>query len=214
MMSAVLIARLGQAVTTVARHAVPLGGLFGLDWHPAVALVVYWLESVLLVLGTAGLCALMARRTRDSEVDKAGIRPRDVLLFHLGSLFVFGGFLGGVLVILIGNGHVDGPIDVAQLREGALAMLAVVVAGVLIDLWRFDDFTVDDIRARVDGCLARWGLFWMLGFFGTILMAVSGRPAMFLGFFGVLKVMFETWGKVARALGWRSVKERPTQAAR
>jgi len=201
-------------MATVARHAVPLGGLFGRDWHPVVAIVVYWLESVLLALATAGLCALMMRRTRSSEVDKAGIHPRDVLIFHLGSLLVFGGFLAGVLIILIGNGHVEGPIDVRQVREGALAMLAVVAAGLVIDLWRFEAFTVDEVRARVDACTARWGLFWLLGFFGTILMAVTGRPAIFLGFFGVLKITLESWARVARVFGWRSVKERSTEAAR
>ena len=52
-MANVLIARIGQTLTTFLRHLVPIGGIFGRSWHPVTALVVYWLESVLLVLATA-----------------------------------------------------------------------------------------------------------------------------------------------------------------
>ncbi len=77
-MADVLAARIGQFVTTVARHAVPIGGVFGRDWHPASAIAVYWVESVLLVLATAALCALFVRRTPPSDVERAGIDPGSV----------------------------------------------------------------------------------------------------------------------------------------
>lgn len=64
------------------------------------------------------------------------------------------------------------------------------------------------LRNRVDACLTRWALFWLVGFFGTILMAVTGRPAIIFGFFAVLKVVFESWGQATRFFGWRSLNER------
>ena len=227
-----LIARAGRFVSTVARHAVPVGGVFGRDWHPATAIGIYWLESVLLALTAAGLCALMQRRTsrgaiddarlsRDgadvrsvlaerAELQAAGIRPQDVLVFHLGSLFIFGGFFAGVMVILIGNGRIEQPFRWDEFREGAEAMFLVVAAGFLFDLWGFHRMTVATVRARVDACLVRWALFWLLGFFGTWLMMLTGRPAIFFGLFAGLKVTFETWGTLARRLGWRSLKDRET----
>ena len=122
-----LIARIGQSITTLLRHLVPIGSIFGRSWHPVTALVVYWLESLLLVLATAGLCALMQRRATDTEIDAAGIRPRDVLMFHLGSMFVIGGFLGGVLVILVGNGYV-GRRQLPQAVFESWVKIAAVVA--------------------------------------------------------------------------------------
>ena len=68
-----LIARIGEFVATAARHALPVGGIFGRDWHPATAIVVYWVESVLLAIVAASLCALVQRRASPTEVAKAGI---------------------------------------------------------------------------------------------------------------------------------------------
>jgi len=36
--------------------------------------------------------------------------------------------------------------------------------------------------------------------------------SMFLGFFGVLKITLESWARLARVFGWRSVKERSAEA--
>jgi hypothetical protein len=70
------------------------------------------------------------------------------------------------------------------------------------------------VQSRVDACLVRWGLLWMLGFFGTAIMVFSGRPTFFFGFFAGLKVLFETWGRLARMFGWRSLKDREADAKR
>lgn len=222
-----MFARAGTWLTTIARHAVPFGGLLGREWHPVVALGVYWFESLLLVLVAAGLSALIHRRASPAALadarqsdDAAGmraiaeeqraltiasIRPSDVLIFHLGSLFVIGGFLAGVMIILIGNGRIDRPVDWLELRDGALAMLLVVAVAFAIDLWRFDRLTVTEARERVDACMSRWGLFWLLCFFGTILMAFTERPTIFFTFFAGLKVVFESWARLARLFGWRSI---------
>jgi hypothetical protein len=58
----------------------------------------------------------------------------------------------------------------------------------------------------------RWGLFWLLGFFGTLLMMITGKAAIFIGMFAALKLTFESWSTVARLLGWRSLRERAADA--
>ena len=223
-----LFARIGQSVSTTARHILPVGGVFAGEWHPATAMAVYWVESVLLAVAVSALCAIMDRRTSPAAIararsagdheeeraltaeriafNQAHIKPGDVAGFHVGSLLAFAVFLGGVLLILVGNGHVE-PLRWSELREGAAAMVAIVAIGFLFDLWRFDSYSAADLRRRVDACLTRWTLFWILGFFGTIIMAVSGRPLWFLGFFSVLKVIYESWARVAQLFGWRSLKE-------
>jgi len=208
MIAVVLVARAGRFITTVVRHAVPIGGVFGADWHPATAIAVYWVESVLLVLTTATLCALFARRTPPAEISRAGIDPGSVLVFHLGSLMVFGGFLGGVLLILAGNGHFDEPMRWDELQGGVELMLVVVGVGLVLDLWGFNRFTVASIRARVDACTVRWGLFWLLGFVGTFVIGITGRAALFFGLFSGLKITFESWATLARVFAWRSLKDR------
>jgi hypothetical protein len=230
----VLFARIGQSFSTTVRHILPVGGVFAGDWHPATAMAVYWVESVLLALAVSVLCAIMDRRTspaaiarartagdRDEEqaltaerisFNQARIKPGDVFGFHVGSLFAFALFLGGVLLILVMNGHIE-PLRWSELRDGAAAMAIIVAVGFLFDLWRFDSYSAADLRRRVDACLSRWVLFWMLGFFGTIIMAVSGRPLWFLGFFAVLKVTYESWSRLAQLFGWRSLKDRQEMAA-
>ena len=229
-----MIARFARFATTSARHALPVGGVFAANWHPAAIIAVYWIESVLLVLATAGLCYLLKRRTDDAsiaalrldgredeiraiederrELRKAAIEPGDVLLFYLGSLFVFAGFLGGVITIMIGNGHLES-MRWHELSDGAQAMALVVAIGLAIDLWRFEHFTVAAVAARVNDCLVRWSLFWLLGFVGTILIAVTGRPMIFFGFFAALKIIFESWARLARFFGWKSLKDRQADAA-
>jgi Family of unknown function (DUF6498) len=233
----VIIARIGQFLSNVARHAVPVGGVFGTGWHPVTAMSVYWLESFLLVLGTWFLCVLMDRRVseqavaaarRDGDVEGANaleaerqevmvssIRPGDVFGFHVGSLLVFGLFFGGVVLVLLGNGHVAEPVRWDELREGAMVMIAVVAVGFLIDIWSFSRMSAAAVRSRVDACLTRWGLFWALGFFGLIVLGVTGRAAAFFNVFVILKITIETYGRLARLAGWGSMPQRnpfPTQS--
>jgi hypothetical protein len=207
-----MIARVTRFVTTVARHGVPIGGIFARDWHPVTAVGVYWVESVLLVLATASLCVLIQRRTSPTaihearadgdrataralevqreELKAAAIQPRDVLVFHLGSLLVFGAFFALVILVMVGNGRLEEPIRWREFAHGAEALLVVVAIGLTIDLWTFNRFSVAQVRARVDACLTRWALFWLLGFFA------------------VLKTTFESWAGLARLFGWKSLNDR------
>jgi hypothetical protein len=221
----VLFARIGQFVATVARHAVPLGGIVGLEWHPVTAITVYWLESLLLALGVIALCALLKRRgwsdmrgaasrrgdeetvrAIDAELEAlrvANLDPRSGVAVLIGGLGIVGGFLGGLMIIMVANRHIEEPVPWPEVGEAVAAMAIIVAVTFLFDLWSFGGMSVADVRARVDACLARWALLWILCFVGTIMLVWSGRPALFFGLFAVLKITFEVLGRLEKYLGPR-----------
>jgi hypothetical protein len=72
--------------------------------------------------------------------------------------------------------------------------------------------SVTDVQSRVDSCMARWALFWILGFFGVLVLLFTGRAWLFFGLFAGLKTTWEVWGGLARMFGWQSLKEREAAA--
>lgn len=232
-MSAASLARLLELVPAGLRQYIPIRGLFAEDWAATTAIALYWFESLLLVLVAAALAWRLRRRVSDASIDaasargdaaaaralsveqgaanKAGLNPRDVLIFHLGSMFVFAGFLGGILVVVVGNGHAPPP-DWSALRSSAGTMVLVVGLGFVLDLVLTPAMGTRAVQARVDACMARWGLLWLLGFGGTFAMVFTGRPAALFAWFAILKAIWEGWGILGRVLGWSSLADRKANA--
>jgi hypothetical protein len=228
------IARLLDLIPTSIRQFIPLNGIFADAWQPSTAIALYWLESVLLAAVAAALCWRLARRTSDAAIDaantsgdsltaaallderqranRAGLDPSAVLMFHVGSLAVFGGFLGGLLLILVGNKHIPPP-DWRELGGAANAMMLVIASGFVLEMLTFRSMGVEAVQSRVNACMGRWALLWLLGFVGTGLLAFTGRPSAFFGWFAILKATWEGWGMLARLFGWKSLQERATPAA-
>lgn len=216
-------------MVAAARQAVPLGGIFALGWQPTVALVVYWLESVLLVGIAVELCNRLRARTSPAAVAaaraagdyayaeaiqaearkaaRAGVKPNDVLLFHGGSIAVFGGFFAGILLILTFNGRIE-PLDWTELKHAVSVMVIVMGVGFIVERILTPHPPVATVQASVDTCNSRWALLWLLGFGGTAVMAFTGRPHVFFQVFAVLKGTWEMWGLMARTFGWKLVKDR------
>jgi hypothetical protein len=232
-MAAASIARVLELIPAGLRQAIPLNGIFADGWPASTAIALYWFESVLLVVLTVVLCWRLRRRVSDEAIaaaresgdvdaaaaltaeqqaaNRSGVHPRDVLVFHLGSLFVFGGFLGGVLFILTANGHIP-PFDWDAFVDGADAMMIVVGVSFGLEMLAFPAMGVTAVQSRVDACLGRWGMLWLLGFGGTMLMAFTGRPSTFFGWFAILKAVWEGWGMLARLFGWKSLNQRKTES--
>lgn len=169
----------------------PVAGVLAGAVHPAGGLLLYWVESVLLLFATALLLALFARRgAPPREIAEAGIRTRDVLLVHGGAFAIFGLFYAGLLAVLVGNGHVDA----AGLRSAlpALPWIALLVAAELaIDLARLRSATAADLARRVDAGTRRFVLFWFVGFFGVFATILLGKPLVIFALFAGLKLLFE-----------------------
>lgn len=216
-----LLSKLSEFGMTSIRQALPIGGVASWGWHPFTGLAVYWTEALLLAAVAAVYCGLAERRTAYPRIEalrragahdearrleaeravlkKGNLQWKNVFGFNVASLLMFGLFFAGVTLILVGNGHIERP-DFGQVREGVSAMLTLVLAGVLFDLL-FTDVQATLVEARVNACISRWALFWILGFFGTIVMMWSGRPGLFFGFFGGLKVTWEVLGALERLFG-------------
>jgi hypothetical protein len=227
------IVRILELIPGTFRQFIPLNGIYSDGWPPSTAIALYWFESVLLVVIAVVLCWRLRRRTSDEAIasaresgdeaaaeallaerqaaNRAGINPRDVLAFHGGSLGVFGGFLGGVLFILTANGHI-GAFDWEAFRDGADAMMLVVAVSFGLEMLSFRTMGVAAVQSRVNACLGRWGMLWLLGFGGSIAMGVTGRPTAFFGWFAIIKAVWEGWGMLARVFGWTSLKDREAQA--
>jgi hypothetical protein len=228
------IARVLDLIPTTLRQYIPLNGIFADGWQASTAIALYWFESVLLVVIAAVLCWRLQRRTSDEAIasvresgdddaaaaltaeqqraKKAGVDAQTVLIFHGGSLGVFGGFLGGLLIILTGNGHLP-PFDWAEFRDGADAMMLVIAVGFALEMLTFRSMSVTAVQSRVNACMGRWALLWLLGFVGTFLLAFTGRASAFVGFFAILKAVWEGWGTLARIFGWTSLQDRAEAAA-
>jgi hypothetical protein len=226
------IARFLDLIPTTFRQIIPLNGIFADNWQPSTALALYWFESFLLAVVAVVLCWRLRRRTSDDAIaaarasgdsaaaetlaaeqqlaKKAGIDPGAVMAFHVGSLAVFGGFLGGILLILIANGHLP-PFEWGEFRDGADAMMLVIALGFALEMLTFRAMNVTAVQSRVNACMGRWALLWLLGFVGTFLLAFTGRPGAFLGWFAILKAVWEGWGMLARVFGWTSLKDRAEQ---
>lgn len=228
-----MVRRVVDLFLSGARQAVPVGGIFALGWQPAVAIAVYWLESVLLVIIAVDLCLRLRARTSEAAIAEAraagdgayadalvaearagaaaGVKPADVLLFHGASMAFFGVFFAGILAMLTLNGRIE-PIDWLELRDAAGGMAVIVVLGVAFDYVMMPAPPVAVVAARVNACLGRWALLWLLGFGGLIAMMLTGRPQLFFQVFAGLKATWEVWGVLARTFGWKSLQDR-TQAA-
>lgn len=227
------IARILDLIPTTVRQIIPLNGIFAEHWQPQTAIALYWVESVLLAVIAAVLCWRIKRRTSDEAIAsaeasgdsdlaaalaaeglrarKAGLDPGGVFAFHVGSLFAFGGFLGGVLFILTANKHLPA-FDWQEFRDAADAMMLVLAVGFALEMLSFRALDVAAVQSRVSACLGRWALLWLLGFVGTIMLGVTGQATVFIGWFAILKATWEGWGMLARLFGWTSLQTREQQS--
>jgi hypothetical protein len=103
-----------------------------------------------------------------------------------------------------------------EFRDAADAMMLVVAVSFGLEMLTFRAMSVTAVQSRVNACLGRWALLWLLGFVGTILLLFTGRPGAFIGWFAILKAVWEGWGMLARIFGWSStaaVSSKRTQSA-
>jgi hypothetical protein len=210
------LGRFGRLVGVGGAQAVPVGGVFAAGWSPVTAIALYWFESLLLVVATAVLTALLRRTAelapvdtpddvadrdrRLRDIDRANIRTRDIVAFYGGSMLLFGVFVA-MVTFVITQGAVFEELDVAQLQRGALAMTAFIGVGLAADAFRITSLPVATVQARVDSNMGRWAFFWILGFCGVLGAMLFGTPRTFFSFFVGLKAFWELGTLFDRAIG-------------
>lgn len=193
-----MLHRLFQLLLRGGAQGVPVAGVVAADWSPAGGLILYWAESVLLLLATAMLLALFARRgAAPAEITRAGIRTRDVLLVHGGAFGIFGCFLAGIVFILTRKGVLTAEGIVAA--AAGLPWIALFVGVELaIDLARLRSASAADLSRRVDAGTFRFVLFWLTGFVGVWVMLLSGKPLLLFTLFAAFKIVLEAGALLAR----------------
>ena len=193
-----MIRRLQQLFLRAGAQAVPIAGVATSAWSPVAGLILYWIESVLLLGATALLLTVWARRGADpAEIQRAGIRTRDVLLIHGGAFAIFGAFLTAMLFMLADQGLLAA--DVVGDALAGLPWLALFVGVELaIDLARLRSATSADLARRVDAGTNRFMLFWLVGFVGMLALGFSGKLTVLFATFAVFKVLFEVGAVVQR----------------
>lgn len=204
-----MIRRFFQVILRGGAQGVPVAGVVAADWSPAGGLILYWVESVLLLFATALLLALWARRGADpAEIARAGIRTRDVLLVHGGAFGIFGIFLAWIVFILTHKGVLT--------AEGVLAAAAglpwiALLVGVelAIDLARLRRASAAELARRVDAGTRRFMLFWLTGFVGIWVMILSGKPLLLFTLFAAFKIVLETGALLARGKSGKAAGEAP-----
>jgi hypothetical protein len=191
-------AKLGRLLTRTAAQGTPIAGVVGGSWSPAGGLLLYWVESVLVLGATLWLLARWAKRHGSpGEAANAGIRTRDVALVHGGAFGIFGLFFAGLLLILVMKGHLpaEGLVTVVKGLPWIALFVAVELA---IDLVRLPAASSGDLARRVDDGNLRFLLFWAVGFFGTIGAMLFGRPLLIFGVFAALKILLEIGAALER----------------
>ncbi len=193
-----MIRRLFQWVLRGGAQGVPIAGVAAASWSPAGGLILYWVESVLLLGATAILLALWARRGADpGEIARAGIRTRDVLLVHGGAFGIFGLFLAAILFIFTHKGVLTAEGIVAA--SAGLPWIALLVGVELaIDLARLRSASAAELARRVDAGTRRFVLFWLTGFVGTWVMILSGKPLLLFTLFAASKFLLEAGALLSR----------------
>ena len=94
-------------------------------------------------------------------------------------------------MLIISHNHGVAAPSVAELRSGLPPLVGSALLAFLLDLRGLGRRPASFVSARVDAGAARWAMLWAVGFFGTFLMAITGRPDAIFLWFAALKTLYE-----------------------
>jgi hypothetical protein len=168
----------------MAQQAVPAGGVYFAGWATASGLALYWADSMLLLLASL---VLLWRAPRGGEPK---LPPaREVLAFQGGAFLMFAGFFGGFL--FIAHQNLGMPFDMGDVMAGLPFVAGCAAVGLAIDLIELRHAGRPLVLARINAGMGRFAVFWMVGFFGSIGVAMTNRMGLFFGIFAGAKILFE-----------------------
>ena len=182
-------------------NAVPAAGYFGAGWSPGTTLLLYWLESIAMVLLISGRIILHRRATRKrghyrtSRVSgKRG--GKGTLLQSFTAIAVpfnlaHGVFLAAILFLMLPQmmGSDAVRVDLIDLKTGSLGMLAFLCIGFLIDWFNIGKLPFRWIERLVERSLRRVVVVHLSIIFGMVAMAFWEAPRTFFAVFIVLKML-------------------------
>ncbi len=169
-------------------NSVPVLGVFAGDWTSSTALAVYWFENLIASLLIAA--RLWLHRRWQPPKDDAGQRlplakaPAELLATAIPFTLAHGVFLVPVFLIVTKLTP-----DPQQLRQAAVALLAMQGIAFGVDLWSLGSWPAARVNERADHLMGRVVLVHLSIIIGMFLFAWLERPAAFFGFFVGCKVL-------------------------
>lgn len=169
-------------------NSVPVLGVFAGDWTSSTALAVYWFEN--LVASVLIAARLWLHRRWQPTADDAGqpLRrakaPSELLATAIPFTVAHGVFLVPVFLLVTKLTP-----DPQQLRQAAVALLAMQGIAFGVDLWSLSAWPAARVNERADHLMGRVVLVHLSIIIGMFLFAWLERPGAFFGFFVGCKVL-------------------------
>jgi len=206
---------LTRLARTLGINSIPIAGVFLGDWSTATTLVVYWSETLLAAVFTAGRIAVHRRLThkkghyRDQweESPSRKVEHRKPRPFRPFQTFL-SGFLTGSLILTIGLGLflalllatvLEGTIDREAIEHGVFWMAvaqATAFGGDLLSIRERPFAWVRNAASDVMSHVVLINLGMLCGMF--VLAWFGGKPAAFFGTFVMMKLAADLIGLWAR----------------
>lgn len=194
----------GRLLRALGVSGVPAAGYFGAGWPIGTMLVLYWIESVLVILSVVVL-AKRHRAVTSGPGRRAG--GKDPFL---------GEFLGVVVVFTLGHGvfvalfalqvfpDLIGPsarVSGRSLGVGVLSIAVFLLAGLLFDLYRLGERPFGWVRRHADQAKRRMVVTHLTIIFGAAAISATESPIAFLAVFVGLKSVADLLAILAERRG-------------
>jgi hypothetical protein len=197
---------LGRAAQVLGLNAVPVLGLFVGGWSPGTAVALYWIETALAIPLVSARILLHRRLTHTAGHYGVPTETRSRLGGRLevtrGTTTHLAGFLSmmvpfvlvhGVFVaflvfgILPKEGGPSAAVALADLRQGAAAIGAFMIAGLLIDLVGIGQRPFRWIERITGQAMGRVLVVHLTILVGLFALAITGAPMALFVIFAILK---------------------------
>ncbi len=191
---------LPPVATTLGVNAVPALGWLRETWSAETAMVLYYLETVAVVLLVSAMVRLIVPGVDpqgQSIARKRNQIVRDYLIVMLGFALVIGVFIAAILLLFM---HVPIP------WEAVGAAMAVIVALQLVgygwEAYRLRPLDIDDANHLISRDMGRIAVLHLGVLFGVFLAAV--RTDLFVWPFIILKTIVDVGGVLSQVgASWR-----------
>jgi hypothetical protein len=182
----------GRLLRALGASGVPVAGYFGAGWPIGTMLLLYWIESVLVILSVVVLVQ-RHRAVTSGPGRRAG-----------GNDSFLGEFLSVVVTFTLGHGvfvalfaflvfpDLIGPsagVSARSLGVGALSIAGFLLAGLLFDLYRVGEQPFGWVRRYGDQAKRRMVVTHLTIIFGAIALFATESPIAFLAVFVGLKAV-------------------------
>ncbi len=204
----------------VGLNAVPVVGVGWAGWTTATALLLYWCETMILVVLVAIRIHLHRRWTNKrghytevrTTITKNGLTTNKTRIGHFGTGFlavalIFGLVQAIFLAFILWKTHLLETVDLTQLKQGLTAITFFLLFGFFMDLAQLRQWPFARIRSLSNAVLWRVFLVQIVIIVGVIGAAWFGLPKITLIAFVALKFYTDATAHLgqydpAEAPGW------------